>query len=113
MQLLADGKAKDRYQAITGISIALHELAQTTGILVVALAQLNRNAAHASPSTADLKESGQLEQDADAILLLSDDGEQYQAVLAKNKDGRVGGIPLAFDKPRQRFLAVTSELEGR
>lgn len=113
LQLLADGKAKDRYQAITGISIALHELAQTTGILVVALAQLNRNAAHASPSTADLKESGQLEQDADAILLLSDDGEQYQAVLAKNKDGRVGGIPLAFDKPRQRFLAVTSELEGR
>ena len=82
LQLLADGKAKDRYQAITGISIALHELAQTTGILVVALAQLNRNAAHAAPSTADLKESGQLEQDADAILLLSDDGEQYRAASA-------------------------------
>ena len=113
LQLLADGKAKDRYQKITGISIALHELAQTTGILVVALAQLNRNAAHAAPSTADLKESGQLEQDADAILLLSDDGEQYQAVLAKNKEGRVGEIPLTFDKPRQRFLAVTSELERR
>lgn len=113
LQLLADGKAKDRYQQITGISIALHELAQTTGILVVALAQLNRNAAHAAPSTADLKESGQLEQDADAILLLSDDGEQYQAVLAKNKEGKVGSIPLTFDKPRQRFLTVTSELEGR
>lgn len=113
LQLLADGKAKDRYQQITGISIALHELAQTTGILVVALAQLNRNAAHSSPSTADLKESGQLEQDADAILLLSDDGEQYQAVLAKNKEGRVGEVPLTFDKPCQRFLAVTSELERR
>ena len=113
LQLLADGKAKDRYQAITGISIALHELAQTTGILVVALAQLNRNAAHASPSTADRKESGQLEQDADAILLLSADKEEYQAILAKNKEGRVGEIPLTFDKPRQRFLAVTSELEGR
>lgn len=113
LQLLADGKAKDRYQAITGISIALHELAQTTGILVVALAQLNRNAAHASPSTADLKESGQLEQDADAILLLSADKEQYQAILAKNKEGRVGEIPLTFDKARQRFLAVTSELERR
>lgn len=113
LQLLADGKAKDRYQAITGISIALHELAQTTGILVVALAQLNRNAAHASPSTADLKESGQLEQDADAILLLSADKEEHQAILAKNKEGRVGEIPLTFDKPRQRFLAVTSELEGR
>lgn len=113
LQLLADGKAKDRYQQITSISIALHELAQTTGILVVALAQLNRNAAHASPSTADLKESGQLEQDADAILLLSSDGEEYQAILAKNKEGRVGEIPLTFDKPRQRFLAVTSELERK
>lgn len=113
LQLLAASKAKDRYQQITSISIGLHELAQTTGILVVALAQLNRNAAHASPSTADLKESGQLEQDADAILLLSDDGEEYQAILAKNKEGRVGEIPLTFDKPRQRFLAVTSELEGR
>ena len=113
LQLLADGKAKDRYQQITGISIALHELAQTTGILVVALAQLNRNAAHASPSTADLKESGQLEQDADAILLLSSDGEAYQCVLAKNKEGKIGEVPLTFDKPRQRFLAVTSELEGR
>nr|DAE78783.1 MAG TPA: DnaB-like replicative helicase [Caudoviricetes sp.] len=113
LQLLTASKAKDRYQQITSISIALHELAQTTGILVVALAQLNRNAAHASPSTADLKESGQLEQDADAILLLSGDEAKYQAILAKNKDGRVGEIPLTFDKPRQRFLAVTSELEGR
>lgn len=113
LQLLTASKAKDRYQQITSISIALHELAQTTGILVVALAQLNRNAAHASPSTADLKESGQLEQDADAILLLSADKEQYQAILAKNKEGRVGEIPLTFEKARQRFLAVTSEMERR
>lgn len=112
LQLLTASKAKDRYQQITSISIALHELAQTTGILVVALAQLNRNAAHASPSTADLKESGQLEQDADAILLLSADKEEYQAILAKNKEGKIGEIPLTFDKTRQRFLAVTSELEG-
>lgn len=113
LQLLTASKAKDQYQQITSISIALHELAQTTGILVVALAQLNRNAAHASPSTADLKESGQLEQDADAILLLSADKEEYQAILAKNKEGKIGEIPLTFDKTRQRFLAVTSELERR
>ena len=107
LQLLADGKARDRYQAITGISIALHELAQSTGILVIALAQLNRNAAHAAPSTADLKESGQLEQDADAVLLLSNDDSQYLAILAKNKEGRTGKIPITFDKERQRFLEIT------
>ena len=110
--LLADGKTKDRYQAITGISIALHELAQTTGILVVALAQLNRNADRIVPSTADLKESGQLEQDADAVLLLvekvvtNDDGESFQASLAKNKEGLTGTIPIWFDKERQRFLEI-------
>ena len=112
LQLLADGKTKDRYQAITGISIALHELAQTTGILVVALAQLNRNADRIVPSTADLKESGQLEQDADAVLLLveniitNDKGQQFQASLAKNKEGQTGPIPIWFDKERQRFLEI-------
>ena len=106
LQLLSDGKAKDRYQQITGISIALHEFAQTTGILVVALAQLNRSAAHSAPTAADLKESGQLEQDADAILLLSDDGERYCAALDKNKEGRTGEISIAFDKEHQRFLEV-------
>ena len=108
LQLLADGKAKDRYQQITGISIALHELAQTTGILVVALAQLNRNAAHAAPSTADLKESGQIEQDADAILLLSADGDTYFSRLTKNKEGRVGNAGLEFDKMTQHFTCVTA-----
>ena len=109
LQLLAVGKAKDRYQAITGISIALHELAQTTGILV---AQLNRNADRIVPSTADLKESGQLEQDADAVLLLveniitNDKGQQFQASLAKNKEGQTGPIPIQFDKERQRFLEI-------
>ena len=113
LQLLRQAGAKDRYTAVTQLSMDLHELAQGTGILVIALAQLNRNAAHAAPSTADLKESGQLEQDADAILLLSSDGETYQCILAKNKEGRVGEVPLTFDKTRQRFLALTSELERR
>lgn len=113
LQLLRQAGSKDRYTAVTQLSMDLHELAQGTGILVIALAQLNRNAAHAAPSTADLKESGQLEQDADAILLLSSDGEAYQCILAKNKEGRVGEVPLTFDKTRQRFLALTSELERR
>lgn len=107
LQLLADGQAKDRYTAVTNISMGLHELAQSTGILVVALAQLNRNAAHSAPSTADLKESGQLEQDADSVLLLSNDDSQYLAILAKNKEGKTGKIPITFDKERQRFLEIT------
>ena len=107
IQIIRPDRSGDRYQAITQISIGLHELAQTTGMVVIGAAQLSRNAAHAMPSNADLKESGQLEQDADAVLLLgnADDGRSV-CILSKNKEGRVGEIPLAFDKERQRFLEV-------
>ena len=120
LQLLATGKARDRYQQITSISIALHELAQTTGILVVALAQLNRNSAQSLPTVADLKESGQIEQDADAILLLANDvttqnrpEKHYHCSLEKNKEGDLWTLPITFDKECQRFLEITSEFERR
>lgn len=107
VQIIRPDRSGDRYQAITQISIALHELAQTTGMVVIGAAQLSRNAAHTLPTNADLKESGQLEQDADAVLLLgnAEDGRSV-CILSKNKEGRVGEIPLAFDKERQRFLEV-------
>lgn len=107
VQIIRPDRSGDRYQAITQISIALHELAQTTGMVVMGAAQLSRNAAHTLPTNADLKESGQLEQDADAVLLLgnAEDGRSV-CILSKNKEGRVGEIPLAFDKERQRFLEV-------
>lgn len=107
VQIIRPDRSGDRYQAVTQISIRLHELAQTTGMVVMGVAQLSRNAAHTLPSNADLKESGQLEQDADAVLLLgnAEDGRSV-CILSKNKEGRVGEIPLAFDKERQRFLEV-------
>ena len=108
LQLIHERGGSDRYTAITEISIAMHELAQTTGILVVALAQLNRNAARAEPSNADLRESGQIEQDADAILLLSADGDTYFSRLTKNKEGRVGNAGLEFDKTLQRFTCAAT-----
>lgn len=97
-------EGRDRYTQITRSSIALHELAQSTGMLVVGVAQLNRSAAHTDPTTADLKESGQLEQDADAIILLGEAGSERPFALAKNKEGRTGGFRVRFDKEKQRFL---------
>ena len=76
-------------------------------MVVIGAAQLSRNAAHTLPSNADLKESGQLEQDADAVLLLgSDENGRDVCILSKNKEGRIGEIPIAFEKERQRFLEV-------
>ena len=100
----SDGR--DRYTQITRSSIALHELAQTTGMVVVGVAQLNRSAAHADPTTADLKESGQLEQDADAIILLGGPDSEHPFALAKNKEGRTGDFHVMFNKEKQRFLEV-------
>ena len=110
LQLIHETGAKDRYAAITAISIALHELAQTTGIVVVALAQLNRNPSKpgATPTNSDLRESGQIEQDADAIILLSGDNpDKYLFRLSKNKEGEIGDLPITFNKQIQRFQEYT------
>lgn len=110
LQLIHETGAKDRYAAITAISIALHELAQTTGIVVVALAQLNRNPSKpgATPTNSDLRESGQIEQDADAIILLSGDKpDKYLFRLSKNKEGEIGDLPITFNKQIQRFQEYT------
>ena len=105
---IVPSEGRDRYTQITRTSVALHELAQTTGMVVVGVAQLNRNAARVDPTTADLKESGQLEQDADAIILLGGPGSEHPFALAKNKEGEAGiWFNIVFDKEKQRFLEVT------
>lgn len=112
LQLIHQAGAKDRYSAVTEISMALHEFAQSTGTLVVALAQLNRETARAGipPTAADLRESGQIEQDADAIILLAQKvktqkrpEEHYHFALEKNKEGNVGLLDITFQMETQQF----------
>lgn len=112
LQLIHQAGAKDRYSAVTEISMALHEFAQSTGTLVVALAQLNRETARAGipPTAADLRESGQIEQDADAIILLAQkvktqkrSEEHYHFALEKNKEGNVGPLDITFQMETQQF----------
>lgn len=103
---LIPGKGNSRYEVVTNISMQLHTLAQTTGRLVVALAQINRGGADA-PRMQDLKESGQIEQDADAIILLGKGENEYYFTLAKNKRGECGDLHIDFDGTYQRFKEVT------
>lgn len=112
LQLIHQVGAKDRYSAVTEISMALHEFAQSTGTLVVALAQLNRETARAGipPTAADLRESGQIEQDADAIILLAQNvttkkrpEQHYHFALEKNKEGNVGSLDITFQMETQQF----------
>lgn len=110
-------------QAIAGVSRSMHTFAQSTGTLVVELAQLSRpekSGGWRPPDMHSLKETGQLEQDADAIMLLyrpKPDGdldpEKTRLLkIAKQKEGRLGTWPLAFDGAHQRF-SVLSGPDGR
>lgn len=101
-----------RYEAVTQISTTLHVLANQYGITVVGLSQLRRpdRQSRSAPKMSDLRESGQLEQDADVILLLyRTDPDNAGATdrdlkIAKNKEGEARDvIPLAFDGATQRF----------
>lgn len=105
-------KPSDRFGAVSQISMDLHRMAVSLGILVVALSQLSRPeraARNKAPDLFSLRESGQIEQDADAVMLLykadeDDPASQRRLKVAKNKKGFSGGVlELAFDGSTQVF----------
>lgn len=111
---IISGKGNSRYEIITNISQQLHSLAQTQKICIVALSQLSRSMKTASgkeppPTLESLRESGQLEQDADAVMLLylensEDRGCDRILKLAKNKEGKCGKLSLIFNGETQTFF---------
>ena len=77
------------------------------GVTVVALSQLARKK-EGAPSMSDLRESGQIEQDADMVMILSlekkDDPSGNRILhVAKNKEGICPKVMLAFDGKHQTF----------
>ena len=115
MQLIEpETRRVNRTEQVSAISRDLQKLAHGTGRLVVALSQLSR-AEHTGkneqvePTMSALRESGQIEQDADAIMLLyleepnRPDVSRRVLKIAKNKEGTRGRIYLVFDGQFQRF----------
>lgn len=110
LQLL-QGSGENRTAQVTAISIALHTMAQSMGVTVVALSQLARQGQqqkNAPPDMSALRESGQIEQDADLIMMLSlankDDPQGNRELrIRKNKEGTCPNILLAFDGKFQTF----------
>lgn len=110
---LLHAKGKDRIEKAANISSDLHTLAQSENVMVVALSQLNREG-KSSPDMTSLRESGQIEQDADSIMLLNydpDTPEERELIIAKNKEGKVGKIQFMFDGDLQRFSLVETRQE--
>lgn len=106
---LIRSEGASRYEKMTSASIELHTLAQQSGICVIALSQLNREG-RGEPTMEHLRESGQIEQDADIVLLLhqpdEDDPRTRKVIIAKNKDGETGAVTLAFQGEYQRFTEI-------
>ena len=101
-----------RQEQVAAISRSLKLLAGRLDTVVMPLAQLNRNADGREPVLADLKESGQIEQDADMVLFLHEAERATKAIVAKHRDGAQGSVPLAFDKPRATFADIPEGAGG-
>jgi replicative DNA helicase len=107
--------AESRQVEVSEISRGLKILAREIETPVVALAQLNRSLeqrADKRPMLSDLRESGSLEQDADAVLFLyrddvynpdSPDQGMAEVIVAKHRAGPTGIVRLAFLGHNARF----------
>lgn len=107
-------------ERVSQISIKLHTMAQNKKVTVVALSQLSRmdkqNPRYAT--MADLRESGQIEQDADMILLLNPknvkdavQGQNRVLRVEKNKEGGLSEIELEFEGHFQTFKKAPVTLD--
>ncbi len=113
---------ENRQIEVAEISSGIKALAKELKIPIVVLAQLNRNPESRTgnslgrPRLSDLRESGSIEQDADLVGLLwredyyaEDDEEKKEhegkaeLVIAKQRNGPVGNVPLTFLKQITRF----------
>ena len=125
LQLLRSNtrRAQDNRQIeIAEISSGVKALAKELKIPVIVLAQLNRNPesrtgdSKGRPRLSDLRESGSIEQDADVVALLvrekyyaEDEEARKEAegkatlIIAKQRNGPTGDVPLTFLEDYTRF----------
>lgn len=110
LQLLkADTSYKgNRYAEVGAISHALKAIAIDYQIPVIVLTQLNRNSEGVKePTMAEIRESGDVEQDASIIILLwnkdSDDKTKKGCKIEKNRGGETGNMSLEFNGSKMRF----------
>ncbi|MPN11222.1 Replicative DNA helicase [bioreactor metagenome] len=115
LQLITGRGSRNRVDEVSGISMDLHRMAQSNGITVVALSQLSRpeksGESSRAPTMSALRESGQIEQDADVVMLLyktepEKANSPRELKIAKNKEGTTGKQELIFDGQTQTFRSA-------
>lgn len=117
-----------REQEVAAISRTLKGTAKELEIPIMALSQLSRNAVQRGqsnnrPMLSDLRESGSIEQDADIVLFVHrpdavglgdtvEDKEYTEIIIAKNRNGQIGTIPMKFKGNNLRFVEESDGLNS-
>lgn len=105
------GRGEKRYEQLGDVSACLIEAANDADVALLSLAQLGRDAEQREPTLGDLRESGNLEQDARIVVLLDRPGLrdrnvplcQLKATVAKNEGEAGHTIEAHFDLRGQRI----------
>ncbi len=106
-----------RHEQVAEISRSLKALARELDIPIVCLSQVGRQSEGKAPNLADLRESGSIEQDADVVMFLHREREQEassietQLIIAKQRNGPIGTVNLAFLPQYTRFESMSRESE--
>jgi len=122
LQLMrTDSRYDNRVTAVGELSRGLKILARELGVPVIALSQLSRAVEQRSPKKpqlSDLRESGNLEQDADLVMFIYRD-EYYEPdserpgeadlIIAKHRNGATGEVTLTFHKEYPKFMNYAGE----
>jgi len=119
VQLLT-ARGQSRYEQVSEVSRVLKQTAVENDIAIIALAQLNRaveTEKGCAPQLHHLRDSGQIEQDADVVLFLQwpyqndnkyEDEAEYRVICAKNRNRGIMGSRVRFvqiDAGRQMLTA--------
>lgn len=108
----------NRYAEVGAISKAIKKMAMEFKIPVIALSQLNRVSEAREtkePTMAELREAGDIEQDASIIILLWNMSQEDKSVkgckVEKNRQGMTGRIRLKFDGDKMKFYELQDSEE--
>lgn len=115
---LCEGEGDTRSAAVGSITRGLKKLAKQLNCCVIALSQLNRavdSRGDKRPVMSDLRDSGEIEQDADSILFMwtLEEGDINQVGLdvAKNRGGKKGTMVLNFQGDIQHWSESTKRVD--